>query len=85
MSAAEKEAPRGSGGAAQSDHDQVIVPADTAPGKRLATLAAKLALKGYSLHATAGGVYIVARWDRSVVAADLDAVEGFLARAGGQP
>lgn len=85
MSAAEKKAPHGSGGAAQSNHDTSIVPADTEPGKRLATLAARLALKGYSLHATAGGAYIVSRWDRSVVAADLDAVEGFLVRAGVRP
>ena len=59
--------------------------ADDAPAcleKRFATLAALLALKGYSLHALAGGGYLIARWDRTNHCSDLAQCRDFARRMG---
>lgn len=45
--------------------------------KRQATLAAKLALAGYSMSARAEGSYLVSRWYRTAWLADLDVVDAF--------
>jgi hypothetical protein len=53
--------------------------------KRQATLAAKLALLGYSLHPLSRGGFLVSRWDRSRHLDDLGAVAAFLRQVGGEP
>lgn len=50
--------------------------------KRLSTIAAELALKGFSLHPLAHGGYLIARWDRNAYAPDLRGAAQFLERLG---
>ena len=50
--------------------------------KAFATLAAKLALSGFSLHQLAHGGFVVTRWDRVFHSNDLADVRGFCQRAG---
>ncbi len=52
----------------------------TADVKRHATLAAKLALAGYSLHRMADGKYTVAAWNLALNVEGLDGIEQFLRR-----
>ena len=47
------------------------------------TLAALLALRGFSLHELAGGGFLVARWDRTLHCSDLAGVRAFYGRLGG--
>lgn len=51
---------------------------EAALAKRQATLAAKLALAGYSMSAGAEGTYLVSRLNLTAWLADLDAVDAFL-------
>lgn len=56
----------------------------TAPeNKRLANLKAQLALRGFAVHDTASGGWLVARWDRSHYCPRLIDLEAFLRRVGG--
>ena len=50
--------------------------------KRLATLQAMLARKGFELHPTATGIYIVTRWNLARTLATLDDVQGFAQQVG---
>ena len=50
--------------------------------KRLATLQAVLARKGFELHPTATGIYVVARWNLARTLATLDDVQGFAQQVG---
>lgn len=71
--------------AAAGEHeleDLAIVPQDA---KRYATLAARLALRGFGLHRTADGVLLISRWSSTTEVPDLAAVERFLANVGGRP
>ena len=56
---------------------------DDALVKVRASLTAKLALLGYSLHQLSGGGYLVSRWDRTRHLNDLHAVSAFLRQVGG--
>ena len=51
--------------------------------KNRATLTAKLALLGFTLHELSDGAFLVCRWDRSRRLADLTAVADFLRHAAG--
>ena len=51
--------------------------------KTLATVAARLALRGYELHQLADGSLSVSRWNLSRPLADLDDVDQFLLQIGG--
>lgn len=46
--------------------------------KRAATLQARFALLGYTVHECATGGFLVGRWDLSRYCGDLDALESFL-------
>ena len=50
--------------------------------KRLATLRAVLARKGFELHPTATGIYVVARWNLARTLATLEDVQGFAQQVG---
>lgn len=52
------------------------------PSKAVATLRARLALRGYELHQLEGGSWIVRRWGLSVPLDTLSAVERFAESAG---
>lgn len=52
-------------------------------GKRHDMLRAQLARRGYGLSRTTDGAWLVCRWDRSCDLADLQAVEQFLRKVGG--
>ena len=52
---------------------------DSAAGKARATIAARFALRGYSLHQLADDSYLVTRWNLSRPCADLHAARRFLA------
>ena len=52
--------------------------------KAVATLAARLAFMGFSLHELACGGFLIARWDRTAHCSDLHAVAAFLRRVEGQ-
>ena len=67
----------------QITNDTGIVGQPDAERKEVATLAARLAFKGFSLHELAGGGFLIARWDRTAHCSDLRAVAGFLRRVGG--
>ena len=58
--------------------------ADFAEVKRLATLQAVLALKGFELHPTTTGIYIVMRWNWACRLATLDDVQDFAQQVGVQ-
>ena len=63
--------------------ESVLAKKTAADAKRLANLAAGLALAGFELHAVATG-FAVRRWGREVLAPDLNAVADFSRRAGVQ-
>ena len=50
--------------------------------KEVATIAAKLCFAKFALHELSCGGYLIARWDRTIHCADLDAVRAFCRRAG---
>ena len=50
--------------------------------KRLATLQAMLVRKGFELHPTAAGIYIVTRWNLARTLATLDDVQGLAQQVG---
>jgi len=52
--------------------------------KRRANIAAHLALRGFALHVTDAGTYIVARWNLARELRSLDAVDDFARRLGAQ-
>jgi hypothetical protein len=58
------------------------LPAAPDKAKRRATLAAKLALRGFALHDTQEGTYIVSRWGMSREKCCLDGVEDFARQVG---
>lgn len=62
------------------NHQQHHSDGETAKVKRLATAAAELALKGYSLHPAEAGAFVVSRWNCFKNLADLPAVEQFVQR-----
>ncbi len=64
--------------AATSEVDTVIVAPTTPDGKRLATLRAKAALQGISVHQLADGGFLVCRWNMTKDVPDLDALARFL-------
>lgn len=64
-----------------NDDTETLVNLDS-ERKCLATMAAKLALAGFSLHQLAHGGYLVSRWDRTFHSNDLAGVRGFAQRAG---
>lgn len=51
--------------------------------KEFTTLAALLAIKGFSLYELSCGGYLIARWDRTAHCSDLAQVRAFHARIGG--
>jgi hypothetical protein len=55
-----------------------------AAGKAFATMAARTALAGYSLHHLADGGYLVTRWDFSVRLPSMHAVGQLVEQIGGQ-
>ena len=56
---------------------------DEAKGKAHATIAARFAMRGYSLHQLADDTYLVTRWNLSRPCIDLYAVRRFLAQVEG--
>jgi len=60
------------------------LPAVPDKAKRRATLAAKLALRGYELHETPEGTYIVSRWGLSQAKCGLAQVDDFARRVGAE-
>ena len=52
--------------------------------KRRANIAAHLALRGFALHVTADGSYIIARWNLARELPSLDAVADFARKVGAQ-
>ena len=56
---------------------------DEAAGKARATMAARFAMRGYSLHQLADDTYLVTRWNLSRPCIDLYAVRRFLAQVEG--
>lgn len=61
--------------------DEPIFAEFSADRKARATLAAMLAIRGFSLLELACGGYLVARWDRTVHCSDLAQVRAFYQRA----
>jgi hypothetical protein len=66
---------------ATCQHGAAYTAAD-AQRKRLATLQAMLARKGFELHPSATGIYVVARWNLARTLATLDDVQGFAQQVG---
>ena len=62
--------------------DTVDCARDDATRKRLATLTARLALRGFALRQPPHGGFIVDRWDLARELVDLDAVAAFAERVG---
>ena len=67
----------------QGKQDASIIGHSADERKAQSTLAAMLAMKGYSLHELAFGGFLIARWDGSVHCSDLGAVRRFYERLGG--
>ena len=65
----------------ENDDTETLIDLD-ADRKAFATIAARLALAGFSLHQLAHGGYMVSRWDRTFHSNDLAGVRGFAQRAG---
>lgn len=84
MSAPEVRTPGGSrASAGQTTEDAAIICRDDDGGRKsFATLAAQLAIRGYSLHELACGGYLIARWDRTLHCSDLGGVRAFYGRLG---
>jgi len=74
------------GGASNSNQetDGSIIDADALARKRVASLKATLALRGFAVHDTAAGGWLVARWDRSHYCPRIADLEAFLKRIGGE-
>lgn len=51
--------------------------------KRIATIAAELALAGFALHRMTCGAYLITRWNLSTYAPNLRAAQAFLDRVKG--
>lgn len=68
------------GSEALIQNDPEIVAEHTGERKACATLAAQLALRGYSLHELAGGGFLISRWDRTLHCSDLGCVRAFYGR-----
>lgn len=71
----------GTGTGKTNDDTETLVDLDI-ERKAFATMAAKLALAGFTLHQLAHGGYLVSRWDRTFHSNDLAGVRGFAQRAG---
>ena len=65
----------------QTTHTEIVDDLD-AERKAFATLAAKLALAGFTLHQLAHGGFVVTRWNLVFHTNDLAGVRGFAQRAG---
>lgn len=63
----------------QTTHTEIVDDLD-AERNAFATLAAKLALAGFSLHQLAHGGYLVSRWDRTFHTSDLAGVRAYIDR-----
>ncbi|MEJ8846381.1 hypothetical protein [Variovorax rhizosphaerae] len=84
MAAPEKQTPGGGQASANSNSDSVaIIGADVHAGKRVANLKAALALRGFQVHDSTTGGWLVARWDLSHYCARIEDLEAFLRRVGG--
>lgn len=88
MSAAYKsECPAATGQNAEKNTDTAIIRHTDAPGKRFATLQAKCALAGVSLHQLENDhgdtVFVASRWALTRELPDLDAVASWLDRVTG--
>ena len=65
----------------QSEHPDFAD--DDAAGKARATIAARFAMRGYSLHHLADDTYLVSKWNLSQPCVDLHAARRFLAQVEG--
>lgn len=63
------------------DRRAIVAPMEDCP-KQFATIAAQLALRGFSLYRLDHGGYLIARWDRTAHAPDLRGAAQFLERLG---
>jgi len=63
---------------------QVSVAAMGTDAKVFATLAARLALKGFALHKLDSG-YLITKWDRTINLATIEGVQAFADRVSGVP
>lgn len=63
-------------------HPNCAEAATESKAKRHATIAASLALRGFALHVTDTGTFIVARWNLARELASLDAVADFACMVG---
>lgn len=79
------ECPAGTGQtqADASTNNEILRDEDT-ERKAFATLAARLALRGYALHDLSCGGFLISRWDRTAHFSDLSGVRQFLQRIGGE-
>ena len=68
----------------ENSHPDCAEAASESKAKTRATLAAHLALRGFALHVTDAGTYIVARWNLARELHSLDAVAEFARRVGAQ-
>lgn len=66
----------------ENSHTDCADEPNKSKSKKHATIAASLALRGFALHVTAAGTYIVARWNLARELPSLDAVDDFARRAG---
>ena len=84
MTAPDVQTPGGNPASTNQNTDDTQIIGDFAEERKAqATLAAMLALRGFSLLEIAGGGYLVARWDRSAHCSDLAQVRAFYQRAVG--
>lgn len=83
MSAAQKaQSPGGAGLSADTKTDPVIVASQPECGKRIATIKAQLALKGFAVHDVSIGGYFVAKWNLTKFCPALADLESFAAQVG---
>jgi len=83
MSAAHKsECPAATGHSASKTTNRTILSADQDAGKTEATLIARFALKGFTVHRLAVGGYLVARWNLTRHCADLQELQDFAQKVG---
>ena len=78
-------APKTKPGAAQTDRaqeqvDRCIVADRGFSDKKLAGIAAQLALRGFAQHKLECGGYLIARWDRTTYCHDIQCCDAFLER-----
>jgi hypothetical protein len=67
----------------ESTVNPAIVAEQDCDRKAFTTLAALLAIRGFSVYELSGGGYLCARWDRNCHLADLAGVRAFYKRIGG--